>query len=111
MDRLGFFFGVWFSGIAEKKLFREKDCSKIVIDEFAGYLVAVVGFVSTDGWFYPILGLILFRVLDMWKPFPIYFFEKLPGGWGIMLDDLAAGVLTQMVLQILFFFLGPLCFF
>jgi phosphatidylglycerophosphatase A len=55
---------------------------------------------SLVNWKYLLLGLILFRVFDIWKPFPIRRLEKLPGGWGIMADDWMAGVYAAILLRL-----------
>ena len=51
-------------------------------------------------WKYFLLGLILFRVFDIWKPFPARQAESLPGGWGIMADDWLAGVYAAILLKV-----------
>jgi phosphatidylglycerophosphatase A len=51
-------------------------------------------------WKYLLLGFILFRVFDIWKPFPVRQLEKLPGGWGIMADDWMAGVYAAILLRV-----------
>lgn len=84
--------------IAEQ-LVQTKDPGCIVIDEIAGICVALFGIQMnvTTG----VAGFFLFRVLDIVKPPPIRFLEqKLSGGWGIVMDDVAAGVLTQIMLQL-----------
>jgi phosphatidylglycerophosphatase A len=50
------------------------------------------------------MGFALFRLLDIWKPFPIKYVEKLPGGWGVVGDDAAAGLLARAVLGLMIFF-------
>lgn len=76
----------------------EKDSRRIVIDEIAGMLV--VGFALPPGVGYWIGGFVLFRALDILKPFPARWVERtIPGGWGIMLDDAVAGVYANLILQ------------
>jgi phosphatidylglycerophosphatase A len=76
----------------------EKDSRRIVIDEIAGMLV--VGFLLPPGAGYWIGGFILFRALDVLKPFPARWIERnVVGGWGIMLDDTVAGLYTNLILQ------------
>jgi phosphatidylglycerophosphatase A len=53
------------------------------------------------GWKYLLAGFILFRVFDIWKPWPVRQAEKLPGGWGIMADDWVAGVYAALGLSLL----------
>jgi phosphatidylglycerophosphatase A len=67
-----------------------EDPGHVVIDEVAGQLIALIGLTPT--WPHAVLGLLLFRVFDILKPPPIRYFERLPAGTGIMLDDVAAGV-------------------
>jgi phosphatidylglycerophosphatase A len=55
---------------------------------------------SLLNWKYLLLGFILFRVFDIWKPWPIRSLEKLPGGWGIMADDWMAGIYAAILLRV-----------
>lgn len=89
--------GVLSSGVAEEVMGR-RDPSCVVIDEFAGYLVAVAFLPETAG--YLLAGFILFRFFDILKPPPIRWLQALRGGLGVMADDLAAGLLTNVLLQI-----------
>lgn len=73
----------------------DKDPQEIVIDEFAGYFVSVIGI--TDSAATMLLALICFRLFDIVKPPPVNMLDSLPGAWGIMLDDLAAGVYAALV--------------
>jgi len=75
-----------------------KDNSTIVIDEIAGYLIAL--FFVPFSWGNVAAGFLVFRVFDIVKPWPLRRFERIPGGPGVMLDDLGAGVYTNIVLQI-----------
>jgi phosphatidylglycerophosphatase A len=86
------------AGIAEKS-FGEKDSQYIVIDEFAGYMCSIICLPLTP--LYIIAAFLLFRVFDIVKPWPVCLFEKIGGGAGIMLDDVAAGIITNMLLQVL----------
>lgn len=74
------------------------DPSEVVIDEVAGYFVAML-FVAPTPWTV-VIGFLLFRALDVLKPWPISAAEALPGGWGIMADDLACGLLCCVVLNV-----------
>lgn len=90
--------GILSARIAEQE-FGEKDSSRIVIDEFAGYLIAVAFLPLSAG--YLIAAFFLFRLFDLVKPSPIRNIEKIfSGGMGVMIDDLAAGVVTNIILQI-----------
>ncbi len=85
-----FGFGVWCCGVTERD-FGKKDMSSIVWDEIVGYLVTM--FMAPAGWEFVVAGFVLFRVFDIWKPFPIRALERrTPGGWGVMLDDVLAGL-------------------
>lgn len=88
--------GVWTAGETEKIL-NEKDSHKIVIDEVAGYLIAAA-FLPAH-WIYCAGAFVLFRIFDVWKPFPARESQALPGGWGVMTDDVIAGVYANLVLR------------
>jgi phosphatidylglycerophosphatase A len=75
----------------------DEDPSVVVIDEIAGQLLTFV-FVPVNVAVLP-LGFVLFRLFDIWKPFPIRRLESLPGGVGIMADDLLAGIYANLVLH------------
>jgi phosphatidylglycerophosphatase A len=97
-----YFLGVYTSTKMEKEI-GEIDPSSAVIDEVLGMGVAMLitpNVVGIPRWPFVLMALILFRIFDIWKPYPIRKFEKLPGGWGIMTDDLAAGVYARVWLQI-----------
>jgi phosphatidylglycerophosphatase A len=107
--------GVWASDRVAKR-FHEKDPQYVIIDEVSGqHLTLLLGcgipvwsrvaqpllsatplglltLHSSLNWKYLLLGFILFRVFDIWKPFPAHQAESLPGGWGIMADDWIAGI-------------------
>jgi phosphatidylglycerophosphatase A len=92
--------GVWAAGRAERH-FARRDPPQVVVDEISGQLLALLPLGPVKfaaGWKYLLLGFILFRVFDIWKPFPIRRAEKLRGGWGIMADDWIAGVYTAILL-------------
>jgi phosphatidylglycerophosphatase A len=85
------------AGSAEH-FYGEHDASRIVIDEVFG-MVAAMSFNPT-GWI-PVISLfVLFRLFDIVKPWPASYFDRMSGGAGVMLDDLAAGVYANLVLQI-----------
>ena len=79
-----------------------KDPQFVVIDEVAGQLVAVIA--VPLAWKTFLAGLILFRVFDIWKPFPIRRLERLPEGTGIVVDDLGAGLYALAVMHLLLHF-------
>jgi phosphatidylglycerophosphatase A len=79
-----------------------KDPQFIVIDEVAGQLVTLIA--VPLAWKTFLAGLILFRVFDIWKPFPIRRLEGLPEGTGIVVDDLGAGLYALAVMHLLLHF-------
>jgi phosphatidylglycerophosphatase A len=78
-----------------------KDPGFVVIDEVAGVWITLLGAVFHPNWKHIVVALLLFRVFDIWKPFPIRHLEKLPEGWGIVFDDVAAGLYAWAVLVLL----------
>lgn len=100
--------GIWITDYASKKIFYKKDPSEIVIDEFAGMSLSLcfLPFCPNDKTiFLYIFAFAMFRLLDIKKPFFIDKLQNLPGGLGIMADDLAAGLITLIAVQFLKFFL------
>ena len=90
---------MWIAHEAEKIL-QAKDPGCIVIDEIAGMILTLIGL--PFNMMTIILGFAMFRGLDIWKPYPIRFMEKkLPGGVGVVMDDVAAGILSNIMLRIL----------
>ncbi|TDI90260.1 MAG: phosphatidylglycerophosphatase A [Candidatus Dadabacteria bacterium] len=89
---------VWASGVAEE-IFGKTDPSEVVADEVCGYLVTMILVPVTLGNIF--FGFLLFRLFDIAKPYPIRKFERLPGGWGIVMDDVMAGVYSCITLHIL----------
>lgn len=87
---------IWSSGRSYRLLGRE-DPSEVVIDEVAGYLLAL--FFLPSSWLTISLGFLLFRFFDIWKPFPIKRIEAVKGGPGIVLDDLAAGLYANLIMR------------
>jgi phosphatidylglycerophosphatase A len=83
--------GVWTSHRVAR-FSATKDPQFVVIDEVSGQMFTYVLALAPANWKYLLLGLILFRVFDIWKPFPARQAESLPGGWGIMADDWIAGI-------------------
>ena len=79
-----------------------KDPQWVVIDEVSGQLITYYLFfwITPLNWKSWLLGFILFRLFDIWKPFPARQLERLPGGWGIMADDWMAGIYAAIVLQV-----------
>jgi phosphatidylglycerophosphatase A len=81
------------------EIWGQKDPSRVVADEIVGYLAAVCWIPWT--WFSVLGGFLLFRLMDIFKPFPIRKIDReMPGGWGIVLDDVLAGVYTNILLRL-----------
>jgi len=76
----------------------QSDPQFVVIDEISGQLIALSNPFLLLNWKSWLAGFILFRVFDVWKPFPARQAESLPGGWGIMADDWIAGIFAGLVL-------------
>jgi phosphatidylglycerophosphatase A len=116
------FIGVWSAGKAAT-FAGLKDPQFVVIDEVAGQHItlilplipialphlaahmdfsdyAIFAALSVLNWKYLLAGFLLFRLFDIWKPFPVRNLEKLPGGWGIMADDWLAGVYAAILLKV-----------
>ena len=114
--------GVWSAG-RTAQFAGIKDPQFVVIDEVAGQHItlilplipvampnlaahmdfsqyAIYSALSLLNWRYLLAGFVLFRLFDIWKPFPIRDLEKLPGGWGIMADDWLAGVYAAILLKV-----------
>jgi phosphatidylglycerophosphatase A len=89
---------VWASTKAARALHTE-DPGQVVIDEVLGQWVTLLG-AAAFNWKSLLLGLAMFRLFDIWKPWPVRKFEKLPDGAGIVADDLAAGVYGALILYI-----------
>ena len=98
---IGFvFLSVWVSGNAEI-FFGKKDDQRIVIDEIIGFLTTMLWVPKTIR--FVIIGFFLFRFFDILKPFPIRRLEKgFKGGFGVVLDDVLAGVYANIVLRLIY---------
>jgi phosphatidylglycerophosphatase A len=81
------------------RAYASKDPQFVVIDEVAGQLVTLIA--VPLAWKTFLAGFILFRVFDIWKPFPIRQLERLPEGTGIVVDDLGAGIYALAVMHLL----------
>lgn len=92
--------GVW-SATAVEPLWG-KDDKKVVIDEVAGMCISLL-FIPVS-WISLLTALVLFRFFDIVKPLYIRRLEKVEGGWGVMLDDMVAGVYTNIILQAFIYF-------
>lgn len=93
--------GVFFCDITSKALGGHDDPA-IVWDEFLGYWLTML--FAPPGWMWILIGFVLFRLFDIWKPWPINIIDrKVRGGFGIMLDDLVAGVYAFLSLQLVYY--------
>jgi phosphatidylglycerophosphatase A len=92
--------GLWAAGVMIRET-GDPDPSAVVMDEVAGQLFALIAAPDPADWKYVLASLILFRALDIFKPPPVGTFERLHGGKGVMLDDVAAGLITAGILQLL----------
>ena len=96
---LSFFLGVWITARVASDM-GIKDPPEIVFDEFVGIWLALLGMKNL---FLIIPAFIIFRLLDIFKPWPISFLDReIRAGWGIMLDDLAAGAIVFLLIQSFF---------
>lgn len=96
--------GVWASGLHSKTL-DTHDAGEIVVDEVVGqWIVLAVAPYSLLGW---LVAFVLFRLFDVLKPWPISWIDKrVSGGWGIMLDDVAAGIFAAVTVSLIVFVVG-----
>jgi len=92
--------------------FGKRDPRQVTLDEWAGQAVALVLLPLGTAWAGRLLpvaaAFVAFRLFDISKPPPCRWMEKLPGGWGIVADDLVAGVYANVVVQVAFRFVWPL---
>ena len=94
-----FFLSSWISGRAQQ-YFGKTDDQRIVIDEMMGFFITMLWVPKTP--LFILAGFILFRFFDILKPFPIRRFEKARGGFGVVLDDVMAGVYANIILHVLY---------
>lgn len=91
--------GIWACGEANR-FFKKPDSRYIVWDEIVGFWIAMVSIPITPYWLF--WGFVLFRIFDVTKLPPAdYFDQRLKNGWGVMLDDVAAGIYTNIILQLM----------
>lgn len=88
--------GLWATTVA-CRFYAKKDPSQVVVDEAAGFLLTMLAI--PEGWPWLLAGFGLFRLFDIWKPWPVGWLDReLPGHWGVMADDLAAGLYAWLIL-------------
>ncbi|WGZ96306.1 MAG: phosphatidylglycerophosphatase A [Candidatus Thiothrix putei] len=94
--------GIWICGESSRRL-GVHDHGGIVWDEFAGFLLTMLA--APGGWVWIVVGFALFRLFDIWKPWPVRVADRqVVGGLGIMLDDILAGIYAWFALQGLAYF-------
>lgn len=102
--------GIW-SGTRAEKIFGRKDAGQVVMDEVCGQVISFVllgpylARLGSQWRWWMLAGFVLFRVFDMFKPYPINQLQDLEGGLGVMMDDVVAGIYAAVVLSFLLWFL------
>ncbi len=104
---------IWLCGLAEETL-RQHDPGSVVLDEIAAVPVCFLGFValarfhhghfpeldaffSSDTWYITLIVFLMFRLFDVVKPWPVRQSQSLPGGWGVTIDDVLAGIYVALL--------------
>ena len=96
---IGFVIGVWACDVAGRKLGVD-DHRSLVWDEFVGQWIALLPALLAP-WWAIVIGFALFRLFDVWKPWPIGYLDRhLKGGLGVMMDDVIAGLFAAIVLKL-----------
>ncbi len=91
--------GTWAAGVA-CRIYARQDPPQVVVDEAAGYLLTM--WAAPVGWPWLVVGFGLFRLFDIWKPWPVHWLDQaLPSPWGVMADDLAAGLYAGLGVMVL----------
>jgi len=92
-------YGIWICGVTSR-YFAVPDHPGIVWDEIVGFLITMIA--APSGFIWIIIGFLLFRLFDIWKPWPISLLDRhIHGGLGIMLDDVVAGVFAAIIMNIM----------
>lgn len=98
---VGFALGVWACSVSERRL-GTHDQGALVWDEVVGMWLTLL--LAPAGWLWMLIGFGLFRLFDIWKPWPVRLADRrVGGGFGVMLDDVAAGLYALLALQVLAF--------
>jgi phosphatidylglycerophosphatase A len=96
-------FSIFVAQLYEEEVAEGHDPGEFVLDEVAGFLVTMTWMPFT--WAYLLAGFVLFRLFDILKPFPISWVDRrVPGGFGAVADDLLAGILASIGMQLIFHF-------
>jgi phosphatidylglycerophosphatase A len=93
--------GIW-AASRSIELLGNSDASQAVIDEVIGQLTVFLFIPFTSSWFLIGTGFLLFRLFDIWKPYPIDYLQELPAGIGVCADDMLAGVYAGVCLSIIY---------
>ncbi len=96
-----FFIGVWAATAVEKT--DGKDASIINIDEIVGMWISVIFLPEDLKWWWLLIAFFVFRFFDIIKPPPVNASQKIPRGWGVMIDDILAGLYTNLFLRLLIY--------
>jgi phosphatidylglycerophosphatase A len=91
--------GIWSAGVVARET-SKPDPQIVVVDEVIGQWITLAG-AATFNWKTWLAAFVLFRLLDMWKPAPARQLESLPGGWGIVADDVMAGLYGALAIFVL----------
>ena len=94
----GFLLGVWACGVSDRRLGMH-DQGALVWDEVIGMWITLLA--APQAWWWMVVGFGLFRLFDIWKPWPVSWADRrVQGGMGVMLDDVIAGIYALVVLQL-----------
>lgn len=93
--------GVWAAG-RSTELLGDLDPSRAVVDEVIGQLIVFLFIPFASSWALIVSGFLLFRLFDIWKPYPIDYLQVLPGGIGVCADDILAGVYAGVCLSVIY---------
>jgi phosphatidylglycerophosphatase A len=91
--------GIWSAGVVARET-NIIDPHIVVVDEVIGQWITLAG-AATFNWKTYLAAFVLFRLLDVWKPPPARQFENFPGGWGIVADDVMAGIYGALAIFVL----------
>lgn len=101
---VSFAIGTWACNVAGR-IIGVDDHRSLVWDEFVGQWIALLPVLVMPGWLWVAVGFALFRLFDVWKPWPIAWFDRrVKGGLGVMLDDVIAGIFAALALHLIQYF-------
>lgn len=90
-----------------ERIYKQRDPHMTVLDEVIGYLITMIGLPT--GWLPMLIGFVMFRFFDILKPPPINWIdEKVPRGWGVVLDDACAGLIANLCSRLLLHLIGEI---